>query len=123
MDTSDMAEQLTPIELNPNYMEQATNDHITPTNRVANYIELSKQANSFTRASDSLGTKLSRSFLISWRNSTQWRPLLLKGVGMIQEDIVGHPPYSTWTPTIVYFSFSVSLIVAQFTIFGSFIGS
>ena len=30
------------------------------------------------------------------------------------------PAYSTWTPTIVSFSFSVSLIVAQFTIFGSF---
>ena len=30
------------------------------------------------------------------------------------------PTYSTWTPTIVSFSFSVSLIVAQFTIFGSF---
>ena len=32
------------------------------------------------------------------------------------------PAYSTWTPTIVSFSFSVSLIVAQFTIFGSFSG-
>ena len=30
------------------------------------------------------------------------------------------PTYSTWTPTIVSFSFPVSLIVAQFTIFGSF---
>ena len=30
------------------------------------------------------------------------------------------PTYSSWTPTIVSFSFSVSLIVAQFTIFGSF---
>ena len=30
------------------------------------------------------------------------------------------PTYSTWTPTIVSFSFSVSLTVAQFTIFGSF---
>jgi hypothetical protein len=32
------------------------------------------------------------------------------------------PTYSTWIPTIVSFSFSVSLIVAQFTIFGSFLG-
>ena len=30
------------------------------------------------------------------------------------------PTYSIWTPTIVSFSFPVSLIVAQFTIFGSF---
>ena len=30
------------------------------------------------------------------------------------------PTYSTWTPTIVYFIFPVSLIVAQFTIFGCF---
>ena len=30
------------------------------------------------------------------------------------------PTYSTWTPTIVSFSFPISLIVAQFTIFGSF---
>ena len=30
------------------------------------------------------------------------------------------PTYSTWTPTIVSFRFLVSLIVAQFTIFGSF---
>ena len=29
------------------------------------------------------------------------------------------PTYSTWTPTIISFSFLVSLIVAQFTIFGS----
>ena len=32
------------------------------------------------------------------------------------------PTYSTWTPTIVSFSFSISLIVAQFAIFGSFSG-
>ena len=30
------------------------------------------------------------------------------------------PTYSSWTPTIVSFSFPVSLIVAEFTIFGSF---
>ena len=30
------------------------------------------------------------------------------------------PTYSTWTPTIVSFIFLVFLIVAQFTIFGSF---
>ena len=30
------------------------------------------------------------------------------------------PNYSSWTPTIFSFSFSVSLILAEFTIFGSF---
>ena len=30
------------------------------------------------------------------------------------------PTYSTWTPTIFFFSFPISLIVAQFTIFGNF---
>ena len=33
------------------------------------------------------------------------------------------PTYPTWTPTTVSFSFSVSLIVAQFTIFSNFSGS
>ena len=32
------------------------------------------------------------------------------------------PAYPTWTPTTVSFSFSISLIIAQFTIFGSFLG-
>ena len=32
------------------------------------------------------------------------------------------PAYSTWTPTTVSLSFSVSLIVAQLSIFGSFFG-
>ena len=31
LDTSDMAEQLTPTELNPDYMEQATTDQIMDT--------------------------------------------------------------------------------------------
>ena len=37
-------------------------------------------------------TQFSRNFLISWRISTQWGPLLLKEGGMIQVDISGHPP-------------------------------
>ena len=32
------------------------------------------------------------------------------------------PAYSTWTPTIVSFNFLVSLIVAQLTFYGSFLG-
>jgi hypothetical protein len=56
---------------------------------------LSKQANSFTKANGSLGTKFSRSFLISWRNSTKWGPLLPKEGGLIQVDIGAHPPFPT----------------------------
>ena len=39
------------------------------------------------------------------------------------DDLGGYwwpPTYSSWTPTTISFSFLVSLIVAQFTIFGSF---
>jgi hypothetical protein len=46
LDTSDMAEQITPTELNPNYMEQAElirswiNRSSTPENKGYHYIEL-----------------------------------------------------------------------------------
>ena len=53
-------------------------------------------------------------FLISWRNSTQWGPLLLKGGGMIQVDIGGHPPIPLGAPP-----FSLS-VFSQLTIFSSF---
>ena len=36
-----------------------------------------------SRPTPSPRTKFNRSFLISWRNSTQWRPLLHKGGGVI----------------------------------------
>ena len=55
----------------------------------------------------SLETQLSRSFLISRRNSTQWGPLLPKGGGMIQVDIGGHPPIPFGPPQL-------SLSVFQF---------
>ena len=89
LDTSDMAEQLTPTELNPDCMEQAElikswiHRSSTLENKGYHYIELSKQANSFTKANGSPRTKFSRSFLISWRNSTQWGPFLPKVGGMI----------------------------------------
>ena len=44
-----------------------------------------------SRPTPSPGTKFNKSSLISWRNSTQWGPLLPKGGGMIQVDIGGHP--------------------------------
>jgi hypothetical protein len=49
----------------------------------------------------------------------QWGPLLPKGGGMIQVDIGGHPPIPLGPPPLFLL---VSLIVAQFTIFGSFSG-
>jgi len=55
---------------------------------------------SFTRACGSPRTKFNRSFLISWRNSTQWGPLLPKGGGMIQVDIGGHPPIPLGPPPL-----------------------
>jgi hypothetical protein len=121
-----MAEQLTPIELNIDYMENPEmirswiHRSSTPKNKGYHYIELLKQANSFTKANVSPGTKFSRSFLISWRNSTQWGPLLPKGG---RNDPGGYwwpPTYSTWTLTIASFSF---LVFAQFTILNSFFGS
>ena len=113
LDTSDIAEQLTPIELNPDCMEQATTDcimdmHIKNTHQQrSNYIGLSNLANSCTKESGSPGTKFSKNFLISWRNLTQWGPLLPKGGGMIQVDIGGHPPIPLGPPPL-------SLSVFQF---------
>ena len=52
----------------------------------------------------------------------QWRPMLPKGGGMIQVDIGGHSPIHLGPHHCYVSFFSVSLIVAQFTIFGNFLG-
>jgi len=52
----------------------------------------------------------------------QWGPLLPKGGGIIHVHIGWSPASSTWTYTLASFSFSILLIVAQFTIFSSFLG-
>ncbi|MDW3502781.1 hypothetical protein NQ272_26840, partial [Escherichia coli] len=52
----------------------------------------------------------------------QWGPLLPKGGGMIQVDVGGHPPIPFGPPQLSLLAFSVSLIVAQLTIFSSFSG-
>jgi len=52
----------------------------------------------------------------------QWRPLLPKGGGMIQVDIGGHLPSPPGPPPLFLSAVSVSLIVAQLTIFSSFLG-
>jgi hypothetical protein len=71
LDTSEIEEQLTPIEINPDY---ACNRHpviILWThrsraldNKGSNFIESSKQGNSCTKASGSPGAKFNRNFLI-----------------------------------------------------------
>ena len=49
--------------------------------------------------------------------------MLLKKIHKIDPGGYWWPPtYSSWTPTTISFSFPVSLIVAQFTILGSFRG-
>ena len=107
MDTSNVVEQLTPTELNPKTAWNKpqpiglwTHRSRTPVNRRCSYIELLKQANSFTRESGSPRTKFNKSFLISWRNSVQWGQLLPKGRGMIQEDIGCHPPIPLRPPPL-----------------------
>ena len=86
-------QSLTRIAWNmPQLIRSWTHRSRTLANKGYNYIELSKQTNSFTRASGSLVTKFNRNFLTSWRLRTQWGPLLPKGGGMIQLDIDGHPP-------------------------------
>lgn len=77
----------------------------TLSNKISNCIQLSKHANSFTRASGSPRTKFSKSFLISWRNSTQWGPLLPKGGGMIQVDIGVHLPSPLGPPPLFLLAF------------------
>ena len=52
----------------------------------------------------------------------QWGPLLPKGGGMIQVDIGGHLPSPLGPPPLSFSAFSVSLVVAQLTIFSSFSG-
>jgi hypothetical protein len=119
LNTSDMAEQLTPTELNPDCMEQATTDRIMDTQiknthqqriqlyRVVKVGQLLHQGPSSTEVSSSHGGTQCNGDHCFLRGRTDpggyWWPLA----------------YSTWTHTIVSFSFSVSLIVAQFTIFRS----
>ena len=91
----------------PQMIGSWTHRSITLANRRSNYIRSKKLANSCTKESGSPGTKCSRNFLISWRNLTQWGPLLPKGGGMIQVDIGSHPPIPLGAPPL-------SLSVFQF---------
>ena len=84
--------------------------------RRSNCIGLSKMANSCTKASGSPRTKFNRSFLIAWRNSTQWGPFLPKGGGMIQVDIGGHPPITLGAPPLSLSVFQKLLFLAFFRV-------
>jgi hypothetical protein len=70
LDTSEIEEQMTPTELNPNYIQHASIDHIVDkisralASKGSSFIKLSKQGSSCTKASGSLGAKFSRNFLI-----------------------------------------------------------
>jgi hypothetical protein len=69
LDTSEIIEQMTPTELNPNCMEQAPTDHIMDTqvkeltSSGSSFIRLSRQGNSYTKESGSLGSKSNKIFL------------------------------------------------------------
>jgi hypothetical protein len=70
LDTSEIVEQLTPTELNPTAYNKHpmiilwTNISRALANKGSNFIELSKQGNSCTKASGSPEAKFSRNFLI-----------------------------------------------------------
>ena len=112
LDTSNIAEQLTPTELNTNCTKQATTDQIKDTwikhthQQNIQLYRVVKVGQLLHQASGSLGTKFSKSFLISWRNSMQWGPLLPKGGGIIQVDIGGHLPSPLGPPPSFFQFFS-----------------
>ena len=90
-------------------------------NRRSNFIELSKQTNSFTREVAHQGP--SSTEVSSSHGGTQWNGdyCFLRGEEWSKWILVAtHQVHLD--PTIVSFSFSVSLIVAQFTIFSNFSG-
>jgi hypothetical protein len=68
LDTSEIAEKLTPTELNPDCMQHESSDHIVDTqikgtdNKGSNFIELSKQGNSCTKASGSPWGQIQQKF-------------------------------------------------------------
>jgi hypothetical protein len=70
LDTSEIAENLKPTEINPDYMQQKSNNHIVDTqikgtrNKGSNFINLSKQGSSYTKASGSPEAKFNKNFLI-----------------------------------------------------------
>jgi hypothetical protein len=69
LDTSEIVKQLTPIELNPDYMEQASTDQIMDTQvkgtrqQQIQLYRVVKAGNSYTKASGSPRAKSNRIFL------------------------------------------------------------
>jgi hypothetical protein len=68
--------------------------------QVRDNLPQAKQCNVSSKASNSPRFRFNKRFPISHGNSTQWRPLLPKGGGLIQMDIGGHPPIPTGSHAI-----------------------
>jgi hypothetical protein len=98
LDTSEIANQLTPIELKPEFMEHASIYHIVDIQFKGTHQQnlmlyrVVKAGQLLTKASGSPRAKLNKNFPIWWGKSRQWRPFLPKEGGLIQVDIDGHPP-------------------------------
>jgi hypothetical protein len=98
LDTSEVAEQLTPTELNPDCMEHETIDQIMDTQvkgthqqniqlyRVVKAGQLLHQGKWLTKH------QVQQKFPHLMGELNKWRPFLPKGGGLIQVDIGGHPP-------------------------------
>jgi hypothetical protein len=68
-------------------------EHIQPRHQhVCDILPQTKQHNLSNKAHNSPIFRLRKCFSLFPRHSTQWRPLFLNGVGLIQVDIGGHPP-------------------------------
>ena len=78
--------------------------------RRSNYIKLSKQGNSSTKASGSLGVKFSKIFPIWWGNSTQWISFLPNGGILVHMGIGGHPPIPLAQNSFPFWQFSCNFL-------------
>jgi hypothetical protein len=105
----------------------------TPSSHVARLVEQpqlqqvhdrlpqTKQRDVSNNTSSSPRCRSNKRFSLSPRNSTQWRPLLLKEGGLIQVDIGGHPPFLTGSKQFSG-NFGNLLFLAGFNFRGHFEG-
>ena len=106
LDTSDIAEQLTPTELNPACMEQVSTDRIMDTQ-----IKHTRQHNIQLYRVVKAGKLLHQGKWLTRAQVQQKFPHLMEKLNAMGT-----------IASFVSFSFLVSLFAAQFTIFGSFSG-
>jgi hypothetical protein len=80
--------------------------------QVRDNLPQTKQHNFSNKAHNSPRFRFNKRFPLFLRHSTQWRPLLPKGGGLIQVDIGGHPPIpnSNWLILIVFSSTHFSVM-------------